>query len=203
MSQNNANNKLVAALSAVALLIVGILVFVLLTGNDHPLVDVGGKDGELGGDFSLQSAEGKVSLSDYKGKVVVVYFGFLSCPEVCPTSMGVLKSSFNKLGEQSDNVQGILISIDPKRDTFDKLANFANYYHQNIIGVTGTPDEIDNVAREYGAYFKAIKSDELDKDYVFEHSSRYYIINQQGDLVDAMRHSTTPNELTAKIKSLL
>lgn len=203
MTQTAANNKLIATLSVVAVIIVGLLVFVLLTGNDHPLVGVGGKDGELGGDFSLQSAEGTISLSDYKGKVVVVYFGFLSCPEVCPTSMGVLKKSFNKLGEQSDSVKGILISIDPKRDTFDKLANFANYYHENIIGVTGTPEEIDGVAREYGAYFKAIKSDEFDQDYVFEHSSRYYIIDKQGDLVDAMRHSTTPNELTAKIKSLL
>ncbi|MRX26831.1 SCO family protein [Kangiella sp. HZ709] len=198
------SKKFISIALFIAFAIVGLLGYALLTGNEHPLIGVGGKDGKLGGNFTLQSADGPVSLTDYRGQVVVVYFGFLSCPEVCPTSMGILKKTFKRLSTDGlNNVQGVLISIDPKRDSFEKLKNFSSFYHQNITGVTGTPEQVDQVARDYGAYFKMIEAEEFKQEYAFEHTSRYYVIDQEGRLVDAMRHSTTANELTAKIKTLL
>ncbi|MDG0969333.1 MAG: SCO family protein [Porticoccaceae bacterium] len=158
---------------------------------------------ELGGDFSLRNIDGKVTLSDYQGKVVVVYFGFLSCPEVCPTSMSVLKRSLEMLApSELEKTQVILVSIDPQRDGFQDLADFTRYYHDNIIGVTGSVDEIQQISEQYGAFFEITESESVESAYAYRHSSRYYVINQSGKLIQAMRHSTTPNELVARIKTI-
>ena len=191
----------------VAMAIVGLLVGILVMSSDRPVANAGGADGKLGGDFVLQSARGEIALADYRGKVVVLYFGFLSCPEVCPASMSMLQQTLGKLEtSERQQLQPILISIDPARDTADDLAQFTQYYDPQILGVTGTADEINNVAADYGAYFKITEnklSEAQRDDYVFEHTSRYYIVNQRGELVDAMRHSTTANELAARIRTLL
>ena len=157
---------------------------------------------QLGGDFTLKSIQGDVSLSDYKGKAVVMYFGFISCPEVCPNSMGVIQTAFNKLkAHEIDQVQGLMISIDPERDSLENLNEFTQYYHPNIQGLTGTDEQLEATSKLYGAYFK--KQKDKKNDYLFEHVSRYYIINKHGDLIDAMRHSTTPNELVARLKETI
>ena len=154
----------------------------------------------IGGDFVLRNIDGRVSLKDFRGSVVVLYFGFLSCPEVCPTSMSILTRSLEKLSPAEKNkTKAILISIDPQRDNFQELLEFTNYYHPNILGVTGTEQEVENVAQQYGAFFEITASETVDSAYAYRHSSRYYIIDQQGNLIQAMRHSTTPNELAARI----
>jgi protein SCO1/2 len=161
---------------------------------------------QLGGDFTLQSADGPVSLSDFNGKTIVMYFGFMSCPEVCPNSMGVIQTALNKLNDNEiKTVQGLMISIDPERDTLQSLKKFTQYYHANIQGLTGTTEELQATTKLYGAYFKKQKdlSSDTKDNYVFEHVSRYYVINSQGQLVDAMRHSTTPNELVARLKETI
>ena len=157
---------------------------------------------QLGGDFTLQSARGDISLSDFKGKAVVMYFGFMSCPEVCPNSLGVIKAAFKKLDANDiDNVQGLMISIDPKRDSLTSLEKFTQHFHPNITGITGDEDILEKTAKQYGAYFSKIVDPKLD--YLFEHVSRYYVIDKDGELVDAMRHSTTPNELVARLKTII
>lgn len=189
-------------LGASALAIVGLIALFTLTSK----TDFGEKTprsfAELGGDFTLQSAKGDVSLSDFKGKAVVMYFGFMSCPEVCPNSMGVLQAAFNRLSaDELPQVQGLMISIDPERDDVRSLAQFTKYYHPQITGLTGSDSAVETTADQYGAYFKRTK-DKVN-DYLFEHVSRYYVIDQEGNLVDALRHSTTPNELTAKLRETL
>ena len=131
-----------------------------------------------------------------------MYFGFMSCPEVCPNSLGVIKAAFNKL--DSDNitdVQGLMISIDPERDSLQSLAAFTQHFHTNIMGITGDQSVLEKTAKQYGAYFS--KTDDPKLGYLFEHVSRYYVINKDGELVDAMRHSTTPNELAARLKTII
>ena len=157
---------------------------------------------QLGGNFTLQSLQGDVSLSDFKGKAVVMYFGFMSCPEVCPNSLGVIKAAFNKLDEDTiADVQGIMISIDPKRDSLQSLEAFTQHFHPNITGITGDEKILEKTAKQYGAYFS--KTDDPKLGYLYEHVSRYYVIDKDGELVDAMRHSTTPNELVARLKTII
>ncbi|MEM6639199.1 MAG: SCO family protein [Pseudomonadota bacterium] len=157
----------------------------------------------LGGDFTLTSADGPVSLSDFRGQVVLLYFGFLNCPEVCPTSMGIYRQTLKRLdADELSQVQPLLVTIDPARDDPDALDEFGTYYHPSIIGLGGSDADIRAVADQYGAYFKAVP-DDGEVEYVFEHTSRYYVIDQSGTLVAAMRHSTTANELLARVRSLL
>ena len=157
---------------------------------------------DLGGDFTLQTAQGEIALQDFQGQVVVMYFGFLNCPDVCPNSMLTITKALKKLTpEQKSNVQVIMVSVDPNRDALDELSAFAAYYHPNIIGATGSVEVIDQLTDAYAAYYTVNPSDS-ESEYEVTHSSRYYVINSQGELVDAMRHSTTANELAARIRLL-
>ena len=159
---------------------------------------------DLGGDFTLDSKKGPISLTDYRGKVVILYFGFLTCPEVCPNSMAVVKNALNKLtAEQLRSTRAILVSVDPRRDSLDDLAEFASFYHDNLVGVTGSQQQIKRITDQYGAYYDIEEIGSIAQDYGIEHSSRYYVIGPDGNLIAAMRHSTTPNELRAQIAQVL
>lgn len=203
------SKRIVFGALTVAVTFVTALATFLLSSNDLPSKRLGGEDGKLGGDFTLQGYHGEVSLSDYQGKIVIMYFGFTSCKEVCSLSMGVIRNTLLGMQrEELDNIQVILVSFDPERDTLKDLEEYSKQYHSKIIGVTGTKKQLDNVVDDYGAYYKLANVElsaieKFDLDYAFRHSSRYYIINQQGELIDAMRHSSTPNELLARIRTLI
>lgn len=161
------------------------------------------KKEDLGGDFTLNLQQGEISLSDFEGKVVVFYFGFLSCSEVCSNSMFMLSKALGKLSDtELQNIEVMMISIDPKRDTFAKFAAFSQHFHPKIMmGVTNNQESIDKITRQYGAYYNFTEVDENTDDYNIEHSSRYYVIDKTGKLADAMRHSTTAkNRLKYQIK---
>ncbi|MEO0437756.1 MAG: SCO family protein [Pseudomonadota bacterium] len=179
------------------------LVLLLVVSSERGVLD-SAKPANYGGDFTLTGEYGDVALSDFRGQVVLLYFGFLNCPEVCPASMGIYQKTLSSLSvSELLHVQPLLVTIDPARDSARQVADFGAFYHESIMGLTGTEAQIKAVADQYGAYFEAVDSDDPDIDYVFDHTSRYYVIDQQGRLVDAMRHSTTANELTARVRSLL
>jgi len=158
----------------------------------------------LGGDFTLQSSDGPVSLSDYKGKVVVLYFGYAFCPDVCPTSLGLLSQAFRILEQNElDNIQALFISVDPERDTVDKLKKYADAFHPSIKGITGTPIQIADVASRYGASYMKVELPDSALGYAVDHSSRYYLVNREGKLNKLVSHGTSPNVIAAQIRSLL
>jgi len=189
--------------TALGLLIVAVLVLYFSTTT----AEFGKKPAtnldQLGGDFTVQSAQGPVQLSDFHGQVVVMYFGFLNCPDVCPNSMLTMASALKKLPEEQQSlVQVLMISVDPQRDDLGQLDSFANYYNPRFMGATAAPEELSRIAERYAAYFE-VRPARRDEDYEVEHVSRYYVIGPDGDLQDAMRHSTTANELAARIRQVL
>ncbi|MEM7360521.1 MAG: SCO family protein [Pseudomonadota bacterium] len=198
------DRKVIFTTIALALSLLLVVLGLFAINSDNSFGDRPSSISELGGDFTLQHHEGEVSLSDFTDKVVVMYFGFTSCPEVCPNSMGVISAAFNRMDQASqDQVQGLLVSLDPSRDSLANLAEYAEFYHHKIIGLTGSQDSITAVTNQYGAYYDFADISRAGEDYAIEHSSRYYVIDQQGRLVAAMRHSTTPNELKTQIEELL
>lgn len=156
---------------------------------------------DLGGDFELNSLNGPINLADYKGQTVVIYFGFLNCAEVCPSSVAVMARAFKRLEAGTyDQTQGFFISVDPQRDDLKSLYDFSQYFDQHILGITGTQEEIDAITDQYGVYVDLVDMEGSVLDYTVDHVSRFFIINPNGDLIDSMSHSTTPVELAAKIE---
>lgn len=159
---------------------------------------------ELGGNFTLQSSHGAVSLSDYKGKVVVMMFGFTRCPDICPTGLATLAATFNLLTEEQLNqVQGLFISVDPERDSPERLAKFTHYFHPRIQGITGDKTSIDRTVKLYGAFYRMVDLPDSALKYTVDHSSRVYIIDQNGKLYEMKYHNTAPQEMAEAIKALL
>ena len=156
-----------------------------------------------GGEFSLQSADGPVNLEDYRGKVVVLYFGYTFCPDICPTSLSLLSVTLNELNaEELQQVQAIFVSVDPERDTLEHLKTYAGYFHQNIIGATGSREQIDAAVKKYGAGYNIVKTDS-EADYSVDHTSYTYIIDKSGKLQFSLAHGATPDEVSKSIRSLL
>lgn len=159
---------------------------------------------EYGGDFELFGYDRDYTLDDFKGKVVVLYFGFLNCTEACPQSMTVMRTAFNRLTpEELEKVVGVFVSVDPDRDKREDLKDFAEYYHENVVALTGTQANIDIVTERYGVYFELVDLEGSALGYTVDHASRFYLVNEQGTLSTAMSHSTTPNELAGRISELI
>lgn len=156
-----------------------------------------------GGDFTLQSADGPVSLKDLRGKVVVLYFGYTFCPDVCPTSLALIADAMQQLtpAEQA-RVQEVFVSVDPERDTPQKLKQYVAFFRPGTLGLTGTPEEIARVAKQYGVVYRkqAVTSA---AGYVIDHSSYTYILSPDGKLRSKLLHAATPAEMAREIRLAL
>lgn len=156
-----------------------------------------------GGDFSLHAAQGPLSLKDFRGKVVALYFGYTFCPDICPTSLSLLSATLNTLSpEELQQVQAIFVSVDPERDSLEQLRTYTGFFHRSIIGASGSREEIDAVVKSYGAGYRIVKTDS-NPNYSVDHSSYTYIIDKSGRLRYTLVHGTSPDEVTRRIRSLL
>ncbi len=158
----------------------------------------------MGGGFTLQSVQGPVSLSDFRGKVVLIYFGYTSCPDICPTSLGALSAALKQLSPQEmERIQPIFISVDPERDTPQKMVEYVHYFHPKMIGLTGSLEQLKEIAGRYGAYFRKAEVEGSTLGYAVDHSSVIYIVNEQGVLVDMIHHSGSPKVILEHIRKAL
>ena len=157
-----------------------------------------------GGDFTLQSIDGPVSLQDFRGKLVLLYFGYTSCPDVCPTSLSLVTQALNELSEDElEKVQSIFVSVDPKRDTPEALAQYVGYFHSSMIGVTGTELEVAEVAQLYGAQYYEVEMEGSAFGYSVNHSSVSYLITPEGTLRFIFPHATPASVIVEAIRHLL
>lgn len=144
--------------------------------------------GTLGGDFTLSGVNSQnVSLSDFKGRVVVIYLGFTHCPDICPTSLSTLANAFRNLPEDvQKEIQPLFISFDYLRDTAEISDEYIKYYLDQGIGLSGNKEQIESIASQYGAYFEMTKDENSEADFTIDHTSRFYIINKKGVLVSSI-----------------
>lgn len=190
------------ALPAFAIVFVVALVAFGVSNANQPLGGVGNADGTLGGNFELTGHQGPVQLSDYQGRVVVVYFGFLGCNNFCDTSMLTLQKAINRVPESKrQQIQALMINIDPGLTDVQKLQDYTQSWHPQISGLIGDFAQIHEVTNRYGAFYERTSGRDEPADYL--HTSRFFIVDQDGDLVDAMRHSTTAAELVTRLELLL
>ncbi len=160
--------------------------------------------GEVGGDFTLMQGDQAISLSDFPGKAIVIYFGFASCPDVCPTTLSLVGTVLKSLSaEEMEHIQPIFISVDPERDQGQMLMDYASYFHPKMIGITGTPDEIKQVAKQYNTLFFKEKLSDSAMAYTVNHTSKTYVISKDSQSMQILPHSMTRPELLASIRAAL
>lgn len=162
----------------------------------------------LGGEFSLPSTQKRtVQLSEFEGKVVLLNFGFTSCPDVCPTVLSKMRALMDMLaeqnsGSQNNHVQPLFITIDPDRDSIEKLTEYLPYFHPAIIGLRGDKEQLAEVAQLYKVLYQKEKLDS-ELDYGFLHNDHIYLIDQQGRVRAMYSGSVKPATIIEEIKTLL
>ena len=155
-------------------------------------------------DFTLDSPEGAFSLKDLRGNVVLIFFGFTSCPDVCPISLVTISHAFSYLtDDELKRSRTLFISLDPERDNMERLKKYTGYFHPNIIGVTGNMKQLGTVAEIYGVNFEKKDSPDSALGYVIYHSSKIFVIYQQGQLQKTFPHNIDAQLVVQQIKSLL
>ena len=156
-----------------------------------------------GGDFTLYDADGPVSLKDYRGKVVVVYFGYTFCPDICPTSLALLGQALTLLNaDELARVGSLMISVDPERDTSEVLKIYAPFFHPSIRGISGTEQQVAQVAALYDVRYMKQKAN-ADAPYSVDHSAYTYVIGADGKLAARLAHGTPPDAIVRTLRTLL
>lgn len=155
-------------------------------------------------DFTLTSPNGPLTLSDLRGKVVLIFFGYTSCPDVCPISLARIRASFSALSaKELDRVRALFITLDPERDTLDKLQKYTGYFHPNIIGLRDDVESIRSVTELYGINFAKTMSPKSAIGYTISHSTDILLLDPQGQVVEVIPHNSEPTYLRARIRDLL
>jgi len=153
-------------------------------------------------DFTLMSADGPVSLSDFRGKVVLLYFGYTFCPDVCPTTLFEVQRAMELLGEDADQVQLIMVSVDPLRDTPERLKEYVQYFHPSFIGVTGSEEEIAQVATQYGIYYQKHEGTPA-TGYLVDHTATITVVDKEGYVKLIFPYGTPAEDMAADLKYLI
>lgn len=157
-----------------------------------------------GGDFRLQSANGPVALADFRGRLSLVYFGYTYCPDICPTALSAIADGLAQLTPaERAGIAVIFVSVDPKRDTPDRLKDYVAFFAPEIVGVTGSAAEIAEIAKRYGVFYAEQPAEQAGGGYVVDHSSDTFIVGPDGKLLARMPHGTLPEQVAALIRQYL
>ncbi|MCS0588983.1 SCO family protein [Massilia norwichensis] len=163
--------------------------------------DVTGLDYAKG--FSLTDHTGKPrTLADYKGKVVIVFFGYTQCPDVCPTTMAEMAGVMQKLGPQADQVQVLFITLDPERDTQPLLASYVPAFDRRFVGLYGTPEQTAKTAKDFKVFFSKVPGKDPGS-YTIDHMAGSYVFDRDGRLRLFIRHGGSADAIVHDIRQLL
>lgn len=145
----------------------------------------------------------QVTDRDFRGRYMLVYFGYTYCPDVCPTTLNGVATAMEKLGQEAARVQPLFITVDPKRDSSAVVQRYAATFSPRIVGLTGTPDEIAAVAKEYRVYYAAHHIGNGPDDYTVDHSSILYLMGPDGRFVAPIRTDESGTDMAADISKHL
>lgn len=168
----------------------------------------GTRDGEaartvqIGGAFSLVDQDGKpVTDATYRGKWLLVYFGYTHCPDACPTALGTIAVALDELGAKRSRVQALFVSIDPERDTPEVMKSYVASFEGDVTGLTGTPEQVARAAKAYRVYYA--KNARADGDYDMDHSSVIFVIGPDGRYAGHFTHVDPPEKIAERLAGLI
>ncbi|MEJ0061616.1 MAG: SCO family protein [Alphaproteobacteria bacterium] len=160
-------------------------------------------DAPIGGSFVLKNHFGqRVTEKDFQGKFLLLTFGYTYCPDVCPTKLQEMSLTLDALGQNAQWVQLLFITIDPERDTANQLKGFVTQFNGNIIGLTGSPEQIADIAKKFKIYYKRAESTGGGQ-YLMDHSSQIFLLDGEGKFLEVFPDGTDPAKMAARIKEYL
>jgi protein SCO1/2 len=199
--ERSMRNMLVALVLSL-LAIVVLMVLVYYAEDKHHVDRRQQPSVAIGGSFTLTNHRGEPTTNaDLRGKLKLIYFGFSYCPDICPTDLYDITLALNRLSpNQAAKVQPVFITIDPERDTPEVLADYLTLFHPSFLGLTGTPEQIADVAAKFRVYYAKVPHDDT---YLLNHSAFTYLFDAEGNFLHFFRHSDDAEAILAVLKSHL
>lgn len=158
----------------------------------------------IGGPFTLIDHTGKtVTEKDYAGKYRLMFFGFTHCPDICPAELQVMAAALDRLGPEADRVVPIFVSVDPARDTPERLAEYVGNFGPRFVGLTGTPEQVAAAAKAFRVYFAKVEDPGSRMDYSVDHSAIAYLMSPENEYVTHFTYGTTPEKMAGMIKAAI
>lgn len=158
----------------------------------------------IGGPFTLENGSGQtVTDRSFRGKYMLVYFGYTYCPDVCPTTLNEVAGALDQLGPKAKLIQPLFITVDPRRDTPAAMKQYASAFTPRLMGLTGTPEQIDQVEREYHVYAAKHVTGPGPNDYSMDHSSVLYLMGPDGRFIAPIDAGDTAPQLAQKLAGLV
>jgi cytochrome oxidase Cu insertion factor (SCO1/SenC/PrrC family) len=158
----------------------------------------------VGGPFELTDQTGHVRTErDFRGKLMLVYFGFTYCPDICPTDLQAIGLALDKLGSDAASVQPLFITVDPERDTAEHLAQYVPIFHPRLIGLTGNPAAIRKAADAYKVYYAKIPLGKATDDYTVDHTAFIYLMDRDGNYLGFFPPGTSADRMVEIIRPRL
>jgi len=192
--------------NAVPYAIVGVVLAALLiaTGAFLWLTNTNPARSVVGGPFTLVAGDGRtVTDRDFRGRYMLVYFGYTFCPDVCPTSLNTVAEALDKIGPLADRIQPLFITVDPKRDDQEAVRQYAAAFGTRVIGLTGTEEQIAAAARAYRVDYREHRTGPGPNDYSMDHSSILYLMGPDGRFITPIRAEQPPEDIAAVLRRLV
>jgi protein SCO1/2 len=157
---------------------------------------------QIGARFELSLPDGSaVTNETFRGKWLVIYFGYTSCPDVCPTTLASVAQALTKLGPAADKVQPLFITVDPQRDTPEMIGEYVKFFDPRFVGLVGSPQQIATAARDFHVYYVVRQLG--NNEYVIDHSSYLYVVDPKGDFVRLLSGDLPGHELATQLAQLM
>ncbi len=153
-------------------------------------------------DFTLMSVDGPVSLDDLAGKYTYIYFGYTYCPDVCPATLSQLARVKERLGADGSEMQVVMITVDPERDTPEKLAEYLHHFDPDFVGLSGDSAEIDAAGKPFGLYYERHEGS-TETGYLVDHTARTFLLNRNGDVILSYAFDTPTDAFYNDFQKLL
>ena len=196
--------RVAVAITAVLLVLAGVSLYLQLENDEAPREELPVNQ-QLGGTLELTSHEGEdFTTESLHGNVVLKFFGFTHCPDYCPATMAKLAGVYEALEEsgEADRVDVVFVTFDPKRDTPEHLADYLNWFHEDFIGLTGSPEEIEKAAEQYGVVYMQQEAQGAEG-YDFAHTDYVYLLDDQGRVRKLFPANPDVEEVIDDVRSLL
>jgi protein SCO1 len=158
----------------------------------------------IGGPFSLVGADGKpVTDRDFRGRYMLIFFGFTHCPDICPAELQVIAQALEQLGDKAKKVVPIFITLDPERDRPEAIANYVKSFGPNFVGLTGSPEAIAAAAKAYRVAYSKVENKDSAGDYNVDHSALVYLMDAEGRYVTHFSYGLSADQMAEKLEKLL